>query len=116
MTAIAGNQREQAMRALAGANDIRMHIAGFKRDVAGRNYIDALRVLCETIENASDPLMGAAKVRQLLMAVKWIGPEKSVTYMLGAGITDRDVRLRDLDKRKRDKLVHVLEQMAWRRQ
>lgn len=104
------------MEALNYANDVRLHIAAFKRDIKGRSYIAALTALVEAIEERhNDPLLGAARIRQLLMAVPWIGREKSVTYMLGAGITDRDVRLRDLTASQRVTLVRVLEQMAWRR-
>lgn len=98
--------REQAMFALGRANDIRVTIAEERRRVGRMSRADGLEAVAAIIEANEHPL-SAAKVRHLLLAVKWVGGQKADAYLaiIRAG---ESRRLRDLTPRQVAALVRAL--------
>jgi uncharacterized protein YgbK (DUF1537 family) len=113
MTALRDPQ--QPMRALALANDVRTHIADFKHEIAALPQHEAVVRVIDAIENRhGEKLLGAARVRYLLIGIARIGDEKARKILMIAEIYNQDKRLRDLTARQRTLLVSVLERCGWR--
>jgi poly-gamma-glutamate capsule biosynthesis protein CapA/YwtB (metallophosphatase superfamily) len=105
----------QRDRALGKANDVRVCVANFKRELAGLGTAAALKRVAYAIKNRhGDTLLGAAKVRDLITASSRYGRIKAKNIMAEADIRDPDKRLRDLTDRQRREVVAILETEATR--
>jgi hypothetical protein len=106
---------EQAMAALKLANNTRMHIAGFKRDIARRTHRAAIAALIDVLltpPTEEDGLLAAGRVKHLLCAIPAVGESKAAKMMYVAEIHRHDKRLRELTERQRSLLAGVLSQHA----
>jgi hypothetical protein len=115
MTALRDPQ--QPLEALKLANETRASVHTFKAELADRNYRDALATVVDTVMHKHDDrLLGAAKVRHLLMCVRSVGQHRAAKMMHAAEIHNPEKKLRDLTQRQRWLLVGVLEATwrAWR--
>jgi ATP-dependent protease Clp ATPase subunit len=105
----------QAMEALQRANDVRLRVAAFKREIAGLERWEAIVKVIDAIDaRYNDPLLGAARVRHLLVGIAGIGDHKARKILTAAQVYNHDKRLRDLTLRQRKLLVGVLESAGWR--
>jgi hypothetical protein len=108
-------QESQPRMALRLANDVRGAVAEFKRDVKVLSQREGLRWVIDAVEHLHDePLLGAAKVRHLLMAVDRIGEHKARKLLTASQVYDHDKRLRDLTARQRYLLAYLLSTEGWR--
>jgi hypothetical protein len=106
----------QRMHALQHANDVRSCVAGFKRETASLPREEAVVAVIDAIEHRhADPLLGAARVRHLLMSIDHIGETKARKLIHVAQVYSGDKRLRDLTARQRGLLVQVLLHEKWRK-
>ena len=114
MTAI--RDPEQPKRALKHANDVRLCVAEFKREIAGLARHEAILAVIDAVDTRhSEKLLGAAKVRHLLVGVAGIGDTKARKLLQVAEIYNGDKRLRELTARQRMLLVTCLELQGWRK-
>jgi mannitol/fructose-specific phosphotransferase system IIA component len=114
MTALVGIDQRRA--ALKLANATRLEVAGFKRDIDGLPRHEAIVKVVDAIARRYDEkLLGAAKIRHLLIGIAGVGDMKARKILQVAQIYNGDKRLRDLTARQRNLLVELLEQQGWRR-
>lgn len=107
---------EQMRHALKLANDTRLCVAKFKREIDGLPRHEAIVRVIEAIDTRYDEkLLGAAKIRHLLIGIAGIGETKARKLLTVAEIHNSDKRLRDLTARQRKLLVTWLELQGWRR-
>jgi hypothetical protein len=106
----------QHMEALAHANEVRTGVAEFRREIAGLDRHDAILAVIDLIESRHDDrLLGAAKVRQILMAVTGFGEDKARRLMIAAQVYSGEKRLRDLTARQRGLLATILTSEGWKK-
>jgi hypothetical protein len=106
----------QPMQALVHANEVRTGVADFRRETATLERYDAIVTVIDAIKSRyDDKVLGAAKVRHLLMAIPWIGEDKAHRLLITAQVSNYDKRLRDLTARQRNLLVDILTREGWKK-
>jgi hypothetical protein len=102
-TIAAGPSREQAMRALAVANDVRITNAVTLREIGKLRKADSLRAGAELLRHGLDGPLGAVSVGRFVGSVRGIGTIQTDGLLAKAGVVG-DRSLRRLSTRQ----VHVL--------
>src|SRR5439155_15971209 len=96
--------------------EVRTGVADFRRETASLERYDAIVTVIDVIESRyDDKVLGAAKVRHLLMAIPWIGEGKAHRLLITAQVNNYDKRLRDLTARQRNLLVDIRTREGWKK-
>lgn len=100
----------QHMEALAHANDVRLGIAEFRREVSAHGRTgnaDAARKVARAIL-ANGETLGRARVGHLISAIPGIGASQVRKCAVAAGVTSVDRRVQDLTERQRKAVAYQL--------
>ena len=96
----------QHMQALERAQEKRLGVAQFRRDVNALPFAEGARKVADAIQNDHDGyLTGSARVGHLLRSVRFLGPDKVRTLLGAAGVRNEDKKVRDLTVRQCDEIA-----------
>lgn len=103
----------QHRQALQNANAKRVGVASLKQRVRAMSTCAGAEYLADVIEHDyADPIIGTARMRQLLVSVRMVGDEKACRCLKAAGVMFYDRRLRDLTARQRNAVALQLRLFA----
>lgn len=107
------NTKEQSMRALARANEVRIGSMHWRRKVSRQPAVQGRLTLARTLErNGFPPEVGALRLRRFLTSGHRIGERKAGEICTEAGLIRRDPRIRELTLRERSSLAAALRRRA----
>ena len=96
----------QHMQALERAQEKRLGVAQFRRDINALSFAEGARKVADAIQNDHDGYVtGSARVGHLLRAVRFLGPDKVRAVLGAAGVHNEDRKVRQLTVRQCDEIA-----------
>jgi hypothetical protein len=105
--------RDQRMKALAKANEIRLGQARVRMEIRGLEKRASRRFVADLLE-ARDPRVQSMSVGQLLTTIQYAGRKKSGRWLRSAGVLNGFRPVRDLTDRQVAVIVEALREDAER--
>jgi hypothetical protein len=101
------------MQALGSANNKRIGVAEFRREIRSLGPVEGAKLLAQAIEHDHDDyIIGSGRIGHLMRAVPRLGERKVTKCLLTAGVYNQERKLRELTARQRGAVVIQLEMWA----
>jgi hypothetical protein len=98
----------QPLAALEIANRHRLAVAEKRREIAGKDFVEAARFLADLIETTEDDLLLSGRVDLYLRSLPRRGPRYVTRVLSEVGVRDSTRKLRDLTERQRLLLADLI--------